>query len=169
MKKTLIALTALVAATVGFQSQAEAGRNHKSKSGVQFELQFGNGSGLTIGNGFSRVHQPYGYSPKRNRRNVDRYGDKKPYNYNRGYGYQRPYVCNIAGKRAIRRSLRARGFYDIRRIRQSGKIYKAKATSPRGYRVKLKVNGCNLRIVKRNIIRNYSPGYSYGNARRTYW
>ena len=156
MKKTLIALTALIAATVGFQSQAEAGHYHNKKSGVQFELQFGNGSGITIGNGFTRVHRPYGYYKKR-------------YNHNRGYGYRRPYICNIAGKRAVRRSLRARGFYDIRRIRQIGKIYKARATSPRGYRVKLKVNGCNLRIVKRKIIRNYSPGYSYGPAWRTYW
>ncbi len=173
MKKTLIALTALVAATVGFQAQAEAGHYRNNNSGVQFELQFGNGSGITIGNGFTRVHQPYGYNSRRHRPNVDRYGYKKPNKYNRGYGYQRPYVCNIAGKRAVRRSLRARGFYDIRRIRQIGKIYKAKATSPRGYRVKLKVNGCNLRIVKRKIIRNYSPGYSpgysYGNAWRTYW
>ena len=169
MKKTLIALTALVAATVGFQAEAEAGHNHKSKSGIQFELQFGNGSGLTIGNGFTRVHQPYGYNKKRHKRNVDRYGYKKPYKYNKGYGYQRPYVCNIAGKRAVRRSLRARGFYDIRRIRQFGKLYTAKAVSPRGYLVKVKVNGCNLRIVKRKIIRNYSPGYGYGNAWRTYW
>ncbi len=160
MKKTLIALTALVAATVGFQSQAQAGHNHNSRSGA---LQFGNGSGLSIGNGFSRVHQPYGYSPRRPRP----YGYKKPYNYNNGY--IRPYVCNIAGKRKVRRSLRSRGFYDIRRIRQNGKIYSAKAVSPRGYLVKLKVNGCNLRIVKRKVIRNYSPGYNYGNARRTNW
>jgi len=143
MKKTLIALTALVAATVGFQSQAQAGPRHNSGSGFQFEIDLGNGSGFSIGNGFRRVHQPYRYSDRRYWR-----GDR--YRYDRRY-----FRCNIAGKRSIRRSLRGRGFYDIRQLRRYGKIYSAKAVSPRGYLMKLKINGCNYRIVKRRIIKTY--------------
>jgi len=156
MKKTLIALTALVAATVGLQTQAQAGHRYTDGPGFQFDVQLGNGAGFTAGEGYRRVHQSYRYSDRRNRRG-------------KHYGYKRRYRCYVAGKRQVRRSLRSRGFYDIRRLRRYGKIYSAKAVSPRGYLVKLRINGCNYRIVNRRIIRDYRATWSGGYAWGRYW
>jgi hypothetical protein len=150
MKKTLIALTALVAATVGFQTQAEAGHRHNGSSGVQFGVQLGNGTGFSIGNGFRRVHQTNRYSGRR-------------------YGNRYRYRCNLVGKRAIKRSLRYRGFYNIRRVRRSGQIYSAKAVSPRGYWVSMRINGCNNRILNRRILKRYTTTWARDYYGRNYW
>ncbi len=158
MKKTLIALAALVAATVGFQTQAEAGHRHNSRSGIQFDLQLGNGTGFSIGNGFRRVHQPYRYSGRR-------YGQR----YGQRYRYRPAYRCNLIGKRAIKRSLRYRGFYNIRRVRRSGEIYSAKAVSPRGYWVSMRINGCNNRILSRRILKRYTATWARDTYGRNYW
>ncbi len=160
MKKTLIALTTLVVATVGFQGQAQADYKHRSGSGLQFDVQLGNGIGFYIGNS---------NSDRRYKRNSERYGYKKHHRYQDRHGYKRRHRCRIAGKRSIRRSLRHRGFYDIHRVRRHGRIYSAKAVSPRGHLVKLKINACNHRIVKRRIIRSYPTVWSQNNSWRTYW
>lgn len=157
MKKTIIALTALIAATVGFQSQAQAGQ----KVNIGFEVQ--------LGNGFSvhKIHQSNKYSHKHNKRHKRkgrRYGNKKHF-----HGHNYYHRCRIAGKRSIRRSLRRHGFYDIHQVRRYGRMYSAKAVSPRGHLVKVKINGCNRHIIKRRIIRSYPTVWSQGNSWRTYW
>jgi len=160
MKKTLIALTALVAATVGFQGQAQAESRHYNGSSLQFDVQLGNGFGIRIADRKSQ---------KRNRRHVERYGYKKHHRYQERYGYNRRHRCYRAGKRSIRRSLRHRGYYDIHRVRRYGRIFSAKAVSPRGHLVKLKINGCNHRIIKRRVIHAYPTVWSNGYSQRTYW
>ena len=146
MKRTLIALTTLVAATVGFQGQAQAGNNNL---GLSIEFALGDGLGVRIGNGVKLVDHRH----RSHRRHGERRGYNRHHHYQDRHGYKRRHRCFRSSKRSIRRSLRHRGFHDIHRVRKHGRIFSAKAVSPRGYLVKLKINGCNHRIVKRRIIR----------------
>jgi len=169
MKKSIIALTALVAATVGFQTQAQAGHKYNKASGFQFEVQLGDGIGFRIGDNISKVHQPYKRAHRRYKAYKKPSGYKKPYIYQNDYVYKRRYRCDVAGKYAIKRSLRNRGFYDIRWVKQRGRFYSVKAISSRGHLVRLRINGCNYRIVNRRIIQAYPALWSQGNPWKTYW
>lgn len=167
MKKTIIALTALVAATVGFQGQANAG--HKHNSGFNVGVHFGNGSGFSGGKISHKVHKKQGHKKKWHKSHGNVYGYNKHNYYQDRHGYGRRHRCRIAGKRSIRRSLRNRGFYNINKVRRHGRIYSAKATAPSGYRMKLRINGCNFRIVNRKIIPTYSSIRSQNNYGNKYW
>jgi hypothetical protein len=60
------------------------------------------------------------------------------------------------GYRPVRRSLRQRGFHDIRFTDRHGRIYRARATGPRGARVALTIRSRDARIVEiRRIRRRY--------------
>ena len=57
--------------------------------------------------------------------------------------------------RQVRRSLRNRGFHDIRFTDTQGRTYQAKATGPRGGRVALTVRASDARIVEIHRIRRH--------------
>ncbi len=155
MKRTLIALTALAATTFGLQSQALAGHKLKPQSGLQIEFSIGDKASVR-----------YAHGPRRYRQQR-RYREFQKRNYLRRDFRQRG--CYVADRRSIKRSLRQRGFYDINRLRRQGRFFSAKAISPRGHLVKVKVNGCNYRIVKRKILRPYPPVRYYGGSWGANW
>ena len=57
--------------------------------------------------------------------------------------------------RQVRRSLRQRGFHDIRFTDIQGRTYQARATGPRGRRVALTVRARDARIVKIHRLRRH--------------
>ncbi len=57
--------------------------------------------------------------------------------------------------RQVRRSLRHRGFHEIRFTDREGRFYRARATGPRGRRVALTIRSRDARIVRIHRIRRH--------------
>ena len=143
IQKTLaagvIALTALVT-TAPAQAESFSFGIYGANGGVTFRS----------GDHYQPVHG-------RNYRRDDRRRDDRPV---RGRDYRRDsrhwdYVHYRMSPRQIRRSLRHRGFHDIRFTDRHGRFYRARATGPRGGRVALTVRSRDARIIDIHRIRRH--------------
>ncbi|HSG95365.1 MAG TPA: hypothetical protein VLA28_07575 [Afifellaceae bacterium] len=89
-------------------------------------------------------------------RRYDRRWDDRRWD-DRGWGDRRwDHAHYRMTPRQVRRSLRHRGFREIRFTDRHGRIYRARATNPRGRRVALTIRSRDARIIEvRRIRRHY--------------
>lgn len=138
MNKIILAFAIMFGATLAVQGEAQAKKNH---------------------HGHHNNHNNHNQHKKHFKQ------FKKSWGYNHGHSYNKysRRRCHVAGRYSIKRSLRNRGYYGIRKLHRNGILYSARAVSPNGYLVKLKINGCNYRIVKRRTVRPFPVAWQRNN------
>jgi len=88
-------------------------------------------------------------------RSGDHYRPAHDRNYRRWDDRRWDYAHYRMTPRQVRRSLRHRGFHEIRFTDREGRFYRARATGPRGRRVALTIRSRDARIVRIHRIRRH--------------